>query len=534
MNFRTGKYIWIPILLLIMGRAWGQQPDEDSVRVRDLLVKDTVELDIKGPSNDVNFYMNGMVFLSNTKYHQKMIPDHIAFGVVRAYFVPLEYVALESSRPLFPNDDFPYSPAGMSFARNYQTVYFTKPVEIHGRRNVEKIFEMSIINGEASTHNQLAFTGDPARYMHPAISLDESFMIFSSDRTPSSGGLDLFISRQTQSGWSSPENMGPEINTGGHEWYPYLDQKNNLFFSSSGHMGYGGYDVYVCFFDGGGWGAPQNLTDYVNSSGDELGFTIHPSNSMALFSKVMSTDEEGEVFRMSLNEKALLLSDIDDARGEDISLLIKDLVGTGYTRGEALEDQTLQEEPERKLVAEPLLSGEDAETAWETTEETAEQESETVPTMVAQEEPEAEQEPEQEPVMEEEPALELRAEEESTPEEVTRQEEPEPVIELAEPVVEVPVQETEAETDPDRVVFRVQILSSSRPDTRPRVTIGGDSYETFEYFYKGAYRITVGEFETVREASAFRTQCRNAGYDQAFVAAFRGDERETDPSVFRR
>ena len=90
-----------------------------------------MDLKIDGPSNDVNFYMNGMVFLSNTKYHQKMIPDHITFGVVKAFFVPLEYVALESSRPLFKNDDFPYPPGGMSFTRDYKKVYFTKTVEIN-------------------------------------------------------------------------------------------------------------------------------------------------------------------------------------------------------------------------------------------------------------------------------------------------------------------------------------------------------------------------------------------------------------------
>jgi len=84
------------------------------------------------------------------------------------------------------------------------------------------------------------------------------------------------------------------------------------------------------------------------------------------------------------------------------------------------------------------------------------------------------------------------------------------------------------------VTFRVQILSSSRANSTPSVTISGARYQTFEYFYKGAYRVTVGKFETVQEAIAFRTKCKTAGYNQAFVAAFRGNERETDPSVFRR
>ena len=69
---------------------------------------------------------------------------------------------------------------------------------------VEKIFEMTIEEGRASAHQQLPFTTEPSRYLHPAISQDDSILVFSSDRIPSSGGLDLFVSRKTGSGWSAP------------------------------------------------------------------------------------------------------------------------------------------------------------------------------------------------------------------------------------------------------------------------------------------------------------------------------------------
>ena len=151
MTRKKKSFCWLPNQLIIIGflflvtlplQALPAPALQDSTPVQSLLVIDTVGLHISGPSNDVSFYMNGMIFLSNSKYHQKMIPDHISFGEVKAYFVPLDYMNLESSRPLFPNDDFPYSPAGMSFTRDYHTVYFTKPVELAGRRSVEKIFEI--------------------------------------------------------------------------------------------------------------------------------------------------------------------------------------------------------------------------------------------------------------------------------------------------------------------------------------------------------------------------------------------------------
>jgi len=473
---------------------------DDSTRVQNLLVMDTVELHISGPSSDVTFYMNGLVFLSNTKFHQKMIPDHISFGVVKAYFVPLDYLSLESSRPLFPNDDFPYAPAGMSFTRDYGTVYFTKKVELADRTGVEKIFEMEIIEGKASQHQQLTFSSEPSRYLHPAISQNDSIMVFASDRTPSSGGLDLFIARRTGSEWTAPVNLGRGINTSGHEWFPFLDHCNNLYFASSGHRGYGGYDIYVCLWDGTGWGNPQNLTSFVNTPGDELAFSIHPNNKIAVFNRAMHAGTPGELLTIHLNSNAFPPSDTIDPRSRDICLLIPDMVGSGYTSGQFQAAANKPAEQAFNLEAMPLLSQAGSE---------------------------EQDEPDQ---------ITLNTEDRTASDEITQEAEQHtvPVVESEEADVEEVPDEPIDEPDPDRLNFRVQILSSTRPNTRPEVTVEGEKYATFEYYYKGAYRITVGEFPTVGEANAFRLKCKNSGFNQSFVAAFRGEVRETDPSVFRQ
>ena len=201
-----------------------------------------------------------------------------------------------------------------------------------------------------------------------------------------------------------------------------------------------------------------------------------------------------------LNNKAFILSGIEDTRNQDISLLLRDLVKTGFTSAVFTAGTETLEEIGFDINAIPLLA---------TTEEIEPVEPEPEPVTVA-------------PVI-----VPIVQEAEPEPE-------PEPVLEVAasEPVIEEPV--PEPEPDSDKVIFRVQILSSSKTNSNPSVTIAGTRYSTFEYFYKGAYRITVGEFATVQEASSFRTQCKNSGYNQAFVAAFRNNERETDPSVFKR
>ena len=506
-------YLFIALFILSFqtGISFAQDAAlDDSIRVRELLVMDTVDLKIHGPSNDVAFYMNGLVFLSNSKFHQSMIPEHITFGQVISYFVPLEYIALESSRPLFSNDPFPYSPAGTCYSRDFQTVYFTKTMEISGKRRPEKIFEMNIINGQATNYDQLPFTAGPRRYMHPAVSADGKIMILASDLSPSNGGLDLFIARKNPGGWMTPVNLGGDINTSGHEWYPYLDQHNNLFFSSSGHMGYGGYDIYVCFFNGSSWGKPQNLTDLVNSSKDDLGFSVHPNRKMALFST--NSEEENlldEVLKLGLNNSAFVMAGID-TENQDLSLLLQDMVRTGYTSAAFGAASDLEVEAGFSLTSMPLLTESEEEPEPEAEpEEEPEAETATVVPVVAPIIQEPEPEPEPEPVLE-----------------VT---EPEPI-----PVETEPEPEPVQEPDPNQLVFRVQILSASKANSRPSVTVAGSTYNTWEYFYKGAYRVTVGEFTDLQDALTFRTSCKNSGFNQCFVAAFRGNERETDPSVFKR
>ena len=63
------------------------------------------------------------------------------------------------------------------------------------------------------------------------------------------------------------------------------------------------------------------------------------------------------------------------------------------------------------------------------------------------------------------------------------------------------------------------------PKESIEVTIEGNRYNTFGYFYGGAYRTTVGEFNTLAEARTLQNVMRKLGYNQAFVVAFRNGER---------
>jgi hypothetical protein len=83
---------------------------------------------------------------------------------------------------------------------------------------------------------------------------------------------------------------------------------------------------------------------------------------------------------------------------------------------------------------------------------------------------------------------------------------------------------TESTSD-DPVVYRVQYSSNSQPKGSFEMTIGGNKYTTFEYFYKGAYRSCIGEFNSAGPAVNLQKLLKEEGYTDSFVVTFRGNER---------
>jgi hypothetical protein len=90
-----------------------------------------------------------------------------------------------------------------------------------------------------------------------------------------------------------------------------------------------------------------------------------------------------------------------------------------------------------------------------------------------------------------------------------------------------------SEEKKDAVIYRVQILANTKPVGSQSITVAGKTYKSFEYLYKGGYRTTIGELKTMAEAARLQSTCRQNGYNQAFVVAFRNNIRTTDPELFK-
>jgi len=118
------------------------------------------------------------------------------------------------------------------------------------------------------------------------ISQDGQWLIFTGCNFPEGlGSCDLYISFLEPGGWSAPENLGPGINTESWESAPSLSpDKRDLYFASNRPGGYGGSDLYVCHRQSNGrWSQPQNMGPTINSVGDEAAPFIHADNQSLYF-----------------------------------------------------------------------------------------------------------------------------------------------------------------------------------------------------------------------------------------------------------
>ena len=171
-----------------------------------------------------------------------------------------------------------------SFGKDQNTVFFTQC------GSEEKIavdyckIMFSQKKGDTWTEPEAIDLGDGAQnYVHPILSEDGKLLIFACNKAEGFGGYDLYYSIKIGSGkdakWSVPINLGNKINTDGNEVFPFLD-KDTLYFSSDGHIGMGGLDIFRVEKKAHKWQIPQNLKAPMNSGGDDFGFILDLLNPL--------------------------------------------------------------------------------------------------------------------------------------------------------------------------------------------------------------------------------------------------------------
>jgi len=159
-------------------------------------------------------------------------------------------------------------------------IYFSSNYTKTDRKGVNRIRLMEGVysNDKVTKIRKLPF-GDPKSFsvMHPAINMDGTLLICSSDKTDGQGGYDLYYSQRTAANntWDPLKPFGKNVNTIGNEVFPSLTPNGYLYYSSDQAPGLGGLDIFrIPLKDAiAGKGVPEHLSYPVNSSADDFGWT---------------------------------------------------------------------------------------------------------------------------------------------------------------------------------------------------------------------------------------------------------------------
>ncbi len=129
------------------------------------------------------------------------------------------------------------------------------------------------------------------------VSPDGLELYFTSNRPGGQGGLDIWVSRKRPDGsWGEPVNLGPPINTPGDEIAPFMHPDGKtLYFASNGHLGFGGYDIFVTKKLGPGrWSQPVNLGPPYNTPKDDAFFSVAASGRWVYLARADSITPKGD------------------------------------------------------------------------------------------------------------------------------------------------------------------------------------------------------------------------------------------------
>ncbi len=165
----------------------------------------------------------------------------------------------------------------VTFTKDGQRMYFTRQLITGNEVSESKIFYADATgDGMFGAANELGGANGPWIAKHPAIGelFNKEVLFFVSDMDGGEGGMDLWYATHKGNGiYGDPVNMGPKINTTADEVTPFY-RDGTLYFSSTGHPGIGGMDIFNTVWNGSIWSEPKNMGVGYNSRWDDTYFTI--------------------------------------------------------------------------------------------------------------------------------------------------------------------------------------------------------------------------------------------------------------------
>ena len=178
-----------------------------------------------------------------------------------------------------------YDEGACSFSPDGREMYLTQCVSDPSSPRYAKIMKADRADASWGKPSVVELSRDTlSSFAHPAVSPDGEWLYFTSDMPGGMGGLDLWRVRITGHGFGGVENLGSQINTAGDEAFPTFRPNGDLYFSSNGHPGLGGYDIFIARKGKDGKTTLSHPGYPLNSAGDDFGMTFEGAHNRGVFS----------------------------------------------------------------------------------------------------------------------------------------------------------------------------------------------------------------------------------------------------------
>jgi outer membrane protein OmpA-like peptidoglycan-associated protein len=273
---------------------------------------------INTPGNDFApvYYKSGIVYsASDVKAKRTYRHSWTGQSYTRLYLTDSTASALPKPFADEIQIDLNNGPASFNASGNeiFLTVNYLKLPD--SKKGIYKLSIVSSVYNGKKWSKPENFVHNNASYnvAHPSVGNDGSKLYFASDMSGGQGGMDLYVCQREGEKWGIPKNLGPTINTPGNELFPFVHPDGTLYFSSNGHEGLGGLDVYSSKENDGKWTSPANLGAPVNSRLDDFSFIVNEKKTDGYFSSNREQGKGGDdLYRFTFVERKYLRALVSD------------------------------------------------------------------------------------------------------------------------------------------------------------------------------------------------------------------------------
>lgn len=229
------------------------------------------------------FYNDGLLFA------QDVIEGRIGTGTQLMYAEFGDKVPFYRPRPLFEKTKAYKNIGPAAYSDSTSTVYFTANNQQIGQSNDEESFyKLSLysfnIEQDKFKPNLLEFNHPNISCMHPTVNLEGDILIYSTDINPFYE-TDIFVSYNIEDNWMEPVNIDSiNINSVCRELFPHMVNDSTLIFASDRPGGFGKLDLYISKRVEGKWQEAKNLGEPFNSAEDDFALVLSPDKKSGYFS----------------------------------------------------------------------------------------------------------------------------------------------------------------------------------------------------------------------------------------------------------